>query len=442
MTWLGWESLGGGLSSGPAVSSWSSGRLDVFVRGTDNALWHKWFAGGWSGWESLGGVLTSDPAAVSWSDGRIDVFVRGTDNALWHKWFDGGWSGWESLGGILTSGPAVASWAHGRLDVFVRGTDNALWHKWFRRGTFGIGGGWSGWESLGGVLTSDPAAVSWSEGRIDVFVRGTDNALWHKWFAGGWSGWESLGGVLTSGPGVSSWAPGRLDVFVRGTDNAMWHKWFQAGWSGWESLGGVLTSDPDAVSWGPNRIDSFVRGTDGALWHKWWALVPTVRLHAKIVTNPNVALATSVANMVNVYATRGIRVQLASVESISVPASLNTVDVNPCVQGNATAEQLALFAFRNGVGSLDVAAYFVQATNPPLNGCASHPNGLPSVVVASGASQWTLGHEVGHVLGLPHVNDNNRLMTGNGTFNITNPPPDLVGSEGATMDASAFSQNI
>src|SRR5262249_56052520 len=85
--WSGWESLGGVLTSGPAVCSWSSGRLDVFVRGTDNALWHKWFSNGWSGWESLGGVLTSDPAAVSWGPNRIDVFVRGTDNALWHKWF-------------------------------------------------------------------------------------------------------------------------------------------------------------------------------------------------------------------------------------------------------------------------------------------------------------------------------------------------------------------
>ncbi len=185
------------ISSGPAASSWAVGRLDDFIRGTDNALWHKWFEGKWSGWESLGGVLTSDPAAVSWSKGRIDVFVRGTDNALWHKWFDGKWSDWESLGGDLSSGPAVSSWASGRLDVFARGTDNALWHKWFE-------GKWSGWESLGGVLTSDPAAVSWSKGRIDVFVRGTDNALWHKWFDGKWSGWESLGGALSSSSAFSS----------------------------------------------------------------------------------------------------------------------------------------------------------------------------------------------------------------------------------------------
>ena len=261
--WSGWEKLGGYLSSGPAVCSWAPGRLDTFVRGGDNALWHKWYSGGWSGWEKLGGVLTSDPAAVSWGNGRIDTFVRGTDSALWHKWYSGGWSGWEKLGGYLSSGPAVCSWASGRLDVFVRGGDNALWHKWYN-------GSWSGWERLGGVLTSDPEAVSWGNGRIDVFVRGTDNALWHKWYNGSWSGWEKLGGYLSSGPAACSWASGRLDTFVRGGDNAMWHKWYSGGWSGWEKLGGVLTSDPAAVSWGNGRIDTFVRGTDNALWHKWY----------------------------------------------------------------------------------------------------------------------------------------------------------------------------
>ncbi len=263
MTWNGWESLGGGLTSGPGVSSWSENRLDVFVRGTDSALWHKWYDNGWSGWESLGGVLTSGPAAVSWGSNRVDVFVRGTDSALWHKWYDNGWSGWESLGGVLTSEPAVCSWASGRLDVFARGTDSALWHKWYDNG-------WSGWESLGGVLTSGPGAVSWGPNRIDVFVNGTDSALWHKFYDNGWSGWESLGGVLTSGPAAASWASGRLDVFVAGTDAALWHKVYDHGWGGWESLGGVLTSGPGAVSWGPDRIDVFVNGTDSACWHRWW----------------------------------------------------------------------------------------------------------------------------------------------------------------------------
>jgi hypothetical protein len=258
-----WESLGGVLTSGVAACSWAPGRLDVFARGTNNALWHRWYQNNWSGWDSLGGGLTSDPAAVSWGHGRIDVFAKGTDNALWHKWYDGNWSGWESLGGALSSAPAVCSWAPGRLDVFARGADNTLHHRWYENN-------WSAWESLGGGLTSDPAAVSWDHGRIDVFAKGTDNALWHKWYDRNWSDWESLGGGLTSGPGVSSWAPGRLDVFARGTDNCLYRRSYENNWSNWEFLGGELASSPEAVSWDKARIDVFARGMNDALWHRWY----------------------------------------------------------------------------------------------------------------------------------------------------------------------------
>ena len=388
----------------------------------------------WLGWESLGGILTSSPGVSSWGPGRLDVFVRGTDNALWHRAYQNGWGGWESLGGILTSSPAAVSWGNGRIDVFVRGTDNALWHKWYQNG-------WSGWESLGGILTSDPAVCSWGSGRLDVFVRGTDNALWGKSYQGSWGGWGSLGGVLNTGPGAVSWGNGRIDVFAAGTDSALWHRSYQGSWSGWGSLGGVLTSAPAASSWSSGRLDVFVRGTDNALWHKWWGVVPTVRLHTKVLTAPNIALNTMVQRMTEVYGSVGIAVQHASTENLNFPL-LNDVDVGTCTLGNATPEQVQLFANRNNAGANDVVVYFVRSTVPPFNGCAAHPVGRPSAVVAQGATQWTLAHEVGHVLGLFHVNDNNRLMTGNGTANITNEPPDLVGPEVGTMLASLFTQDI
>jgi hypothetical protein len=75
-------------------------------------------------------VLTSAPAVASWGRNRVDVFVRGTDEGTWHKWWDGQWRDWRGRGGRLTSAPAAVSWGFGRLDVFVRGTDNAMWHIW------------------------------------------------------------------------------------------------------------------------------------------------------------------------------------------------------------------------------------------------------------------------------------------------------------------------
>ena len=190
----------------------------------------------------------------------------GSSNGCWVKSAPALWSNWEGLGGVLTSAPTVASWGTNRLDVFVRGTDNAMHHKWWD------GSRWNNWESLGGVLKDAPGCTSWGTNRIDCFVRGTDDQLWHKWWDGShWQAWEGLGGVLTSAPTVASWGANRLDVFVRGTDNAMHHKsWDGSRWNDWESLGGVLKDAPGCESWGINRIDCFVRGTDDQLWHKWW----------------------------------------------------------------------------------------------------------------------------------------------------------------------------
>jgi hypothetical protein len=51
------------------------------------------------------------------------------NGALYHQGYNGAWSGWESLGGYLTSSPAAASPTSGVIDVFVRGGDSALWQK-------------------------------------------------------------------------------------------------------------------------------------------------------------------------------------------------------------------------------------------------------------------------------------------------------------------------
>jgi repeat uncharacterized protein DUF346/ASPM-SPD-2-Hydin domain-containing protein/uncharacterized protein DUF1573 len=260
-----WVPLGGILTSGPDVSSWAPGRLDVFARGSNNSLIHTWFTGGtWRTWESLGGQLASDPTAVSWSANRLDVFARGTNGSLIHKWYDGAiWHDWESLGGSLTSGPDALSWAVGRLDIFARGRGSVLIHKWYDAA------GWHNWESLGGTLTSDPSAASWAPRRLDIFARGADLSLVHKYYDGSaWHDWESLGGRWTSSPDAATWGPGRLDVVMRGSEGAVWHKWYDGvTWAGHlESLGLSATSDPAAIAKSINRVDAFARGPDGGLW--------------------------------------------------------------------------------------------------------------------------------------------------------------------------------
>ena len=269
--WSDWGSMGGWISD-PVVARNADGRLEVFVIGTDHALWHIWQTApnnGWSDWGSMGGVI--DQIAVGQNaDGRLEVFARGMDHALWHIWQtapNNGWSDWGSMGGWI-SDPVVARNADGRLEVFVIGTDHALWHIW----QTAPNNGWSDWGSMGGVI--DQIAVGQNaDGRLEVFARGMDSALWHIWQTApnnGWSDWGSMGGVIDQ-IAVGQNADGRLEVFVIGTDHALWHIWQTApsnGWSDWGSMGGWI-SDPVVARNADGRLEVFARGMDSALWHIW-----------------------------------------------------------------------------------------------------------------------------------------------------------------------------
>ena len=180
-------------------------------------------------------------------------------------------SGWQPLGGKLTTEPVLGSNKDGRLEAFARGTDNALWHCW----QTSAGGSWSGWASLGGVITSTPAVVANADGRLEVFARGTDGALWHLWQTApnsGWAGWASLGGVITSDPCATRNLDGRVEVFARGTDGGLWHIWQkgpQQGWSGWASRGVQFSGNPVAGNNKDGRIEVFMVANNGALLHVW-----------------------------------------------------------------------------------------------------------------------------------------------------------------------------
>jgi len=87
------------------------------------------------------------------------------------------WSGWQSMGGQLLAGtgPAACNWGSDQTDWFVTGTNHNLYHSWT---------GSSGWENLGGYLTSSPAAYSSGNGVIDVGARGSNGALYTRHYSG------------------------------------------------------------------------------------------------------------------------------------------------------------------------------------------------------------------------------------------------------------------
>jgi len=177
------------LTLDPAAARWGT-RTDVFVRATDNEVWHIFREGtGWSAWESLAGFTTFSPAAVWQSSDRLDLVARGFDGKLWHRYYTGhAWHPWRPVGGELASAPAVLSGGPGYLDVFALDVDGEVLHLPY------AGGAWGSWESLGGELTTAPAAALFPGGIIHVLGRGPDNALWQAIRAGGsWGSWVLRG---------------------------------------------------------------------------------------------------------------------------------------------------------------------------------------------------------------------------------------------------------
>lgn len=288
------ESVAKEGSSPDAAAVRGFNRLDVVVvDGDGNVQWtredHPFT--NWTPWTNLGkpssGAIKGNPSITSWGPGRLDVFARGTDDKLWQRFSnDAGanWSDWlKPFGddGTLASSPEVATRGSDRLNVFVVGTDGSIWERFYD-------GAWnSGWNFQGapaggisGTATakSDPGTVAWgSSERVDLFVRGSDDKLWQKFYDGvGWTSWfKPVGdqGTLGSEPDVTSWEPGNLLVFIRGTNGLAYALPFGGGgWGPWVQL--VLSTDgftsgPGATSRGLDRFDAFYLKADEKTYHIW-----------------------------------------------------------------------------------------------------------------------------------------------------------------------------
>ena len=224
----------------------------------------------------------TDPIGIANNDGRLQVFVVGTNNQLYYKTqsapnSDTWATAWTSLGGGIKAdtSPAVARNSDGRLQVFVVSTNNQLQYLAY---TAAGSSTWSSaWTSLGGGLraNTDPIAIANNDGRLQVFIVGTNNQLYYKTQSAPnsntWSSaWTSLGGGIKAdtSPAVARNGDGRLQVFIVGTNSQLYYKTQTAAagssWSGWSPLGGgaALTSSPQVAMNQNGGLVAFIIGSN------------------------------------------------------------------------------------------------------------------------------------------------------------------------------------
>jgi hypothetical protein len=145
-----------------------------------------------------------------------------------------------------------------------------------------------------------------------------------------------------------------------------------------------------------------------------WPLPPTA-----------ISIDEMIFSMRLVFRNSNLAVSIRSTENLTLADT--DIDVGAC-NATMTTDQNTLFNNRNNVTAIDIVVYFVRSVlrnGDSINGCASHPAGRPGAAVASIASRWTLVHEIGHVLGNPHIENETPGLGLCPTTDITPPNPAL-----------------
>jgi hypothetical protein len=220
--------------------------------------------GGSNVWMPVGVSLKGKVAIVYNYLGRIDAFARSADNALIHavqSQLGTPLGNWESLRGVIVSDPTVLSSPGGNLDVFAVGTDSAVWHI----AQDGATQTWSAWESLGGAVEGKLAVTSDFGGNLLILARGADASLWYdaQPQGQGWTGFTSLHGYILSDPGMELEDDYSLLVVARGGDEGLWQIGQAAPgsltWTGWTSLGlGSVTGTPLILRSNPTNSPTYL----------------------------------------------------------------------------------------------------------------------------------------------------------------------------------------
>jgi hypothetical protein len=217
-------------------------------------------AGPGAGWEDLGGLASFGATGALVGDVEY-VFINGEGDDLLYRTLEGGeWSDWQNLGGSLSSSPAPLVTSDGRLYVAVRWADGGLAYRVLEDGS------WSQWIAPGGGIIGVPAAVETPQGEAMFLIKGLDRALYYLTADGVETGtWQLVGGLLTSSPSAVQ-AHGGVEVFFRGDDYFLWSRRLDDGEWGSEIRHDKLLKDgPTATLTPAGDWEVWYRTMDGLL---------------------------------------------------------------------------------------------------------------------------------------------------------------------------------
>ncbi len=262
-----------------------------------SSWWHD-DGGGWRPWFQIHPqtVFRQDRpvVAVARMPEHVDLFRVGFDGAVWSSWWHGegdpgGWRPWfqihpETRFPVEARVSALAR-RPDHVDLFVVGHDGAVWSSWWHADAEG----WRPWFQIHPetVFRHDQeiVVVSREPEHIDLFTVGHDGAVWSSWWhadAEGWRPWFQIHPQTRFAPTSRITAIARrsdhLDLFITGSDGAVWSSWWHAdaeGWRPWFQIHPETVFDQShpvaAVARHSEHLDLFKIGFNGAVWSAWWS---------------------------------------------------------------------------------------------------------------------------------------------------------------------------
>lgn len=288
--WIGWLSIGENLTSEPVVISNEDDRLEIFVRGENNRIWHATQLNVNGIWEGglieMGDGLESEDSLGTFAverngDGRLEIFAFYVDEGkvahAWQNEANGNWNSWnKGLIDKATNGVFAVERSDNNNRLLLAGSISSEGGIKIK-GQNSLGGWWSSDRYLGQdsiQFIGVPSAARLLNGHLIIFARDESNRLWR--IQENWPDDWALEWHLFSedpvGSDVSATldSDGKLTVVTQKEDGQVQFKQEltpNGPWADWETLEAELSSQSKPVlirnAWG--ELQLFVRWSDGSI---------------------------------------------------------------------------------------------------------------------------------------------------------------------------------
>lgn len=246
----GWTDWHVGVASGtsPSVSGLPAGGYEVAFQAYGGDLWTVGTTS-WTDWH-VGIAQGTSPVIVGLPGGGYEMAFQAYGGDLWTVG-TAGWTDWQ-VGIAPGTTPAIAGLPGGGFEVAFHSYSGDLW-------TVGSAG-WTDWH-VGLAPGTSPAIVGWPRGGYEVAFQAYGGELWTVGTAD-WTDWH-VGVASGTNPALTAFPQGGYQIAFQAYGGNLW----TIGSAGWDNWGLPMAQGTSpGITTGPSGAVEAYQGSDGRLW--------------------------------------------------------------------------------------------------------------------------------------------------------------------------------